>query len=133
MSSPFIELIDQQEIIRKEYDMKKKMLEDKKENLWKTNNLYKWEMNEREEQIDSSLLLKDKEYAFSKMCYNDNCELKKIYDKLGYYYYYNNEQFENIIKNFETMFEKNIKEFANSFGPTLNDSVQIYSELASCI
>ena len=66
------------------------------------------------------------------MCYDETQELLKVYNKLGYFYYSNSEQFNEIIKKFENDAKINVKVFVDKFGPTINDSVQIYSELASC-
>lgn len=132
VSEPFSEILDQQEEIKAEYDSLKKTLDAKKDSLWKLGTIDKWELNEIKDTVDRAMLLQDKNYAYKKMCYDETQELLKVYNKLGYFYYSNSEQFNEIIKNFENDAKINVKVFVDKFGPTINDSVQIYSELASC-
>ena len=54
------------------------------------------------------------------------------YNKLGYFYYSNSEQFYRIIKMFEDESIEVMKNFSNQMGPTVSDTVKIYSDLASC-
>lgn len=132
VSEPFSEILDQQEEIRAEYDSLKKTLDAKKDFLWKQGTIDKWALNEIKDTVDRAMLLQDKNYAYKKMCYDETQELMKVYNKLGYFYYSNSEQFTDIIKTFENDAKTNVKVFVDKFGPTINDSVQIYSELASC-
>lgn len=132
VSEPFSEILDQQEEIKAEYDSLKKTLDAKKDSLWKLGTIDKWELNEIKDTVDRAMLLQDKNYAYKKMCYDKTQELLKVYNKLGYFYYSNSEQFNEIIKKFENDAKINVKVFVDKFGPTINDSVQIYSELASC-
>ena len=132
VSEPFSEILDQQEEIKAEYDSLKKTLDAKKDSLWKLGTIDKWELNEIKDTVDRAMLLQDKNYAYKKMCYDETQELLKVYNKLGYFYYSNSEQFNEIIKKFENDAKINVKVFVDKFGPTINDSVQIYSELASC-
>ena len=132
VSEPFSEILDQQEEIKAEYNSLKKTLDAKKDSLWKLGTIDKWELNEIKDTVDRAMLLQDKNYAYKKMCYDETQELLKVYNKLGYFYYSNSEQFNEIIKKFENDAKINVKVFVDKFGPTINDSVQIYSELASC-
>ena len=132
VSEPFSEILDQQEEIKAEYDSLKKTLDAKKDSLWKLGTIDKWELNEIKDTVDRAMLLQDNNYAYKKMCYDETQELLKVYNKLGYFYYSNSEQFNEIIKKFENDAKINVKVFVDKFGPTINDSVQIYSELASC-
>jgi hypothetical protein len=131
VTSPFIELIEQQEQAKIAYFNNKEVLNAKKENLWKLNDINKWEMNELGDTIDTQRLFKDKSYAFSKMCYKETDVLNKLYAKLGYFYYYNNEQFTHITETFDTQIQNMMKVFTTEIGATVTDTVQIYQELAS--
>ena len=62
------ELIDRQNVVQKDYQKVKDDLMNKKEGYWKKMDITKWEMNPMD-QIDSDLLFRDKNYAFSKMCF----------------------------------------------------------------
>ena len=131
VTSPFIELIEQQEQAKVAYNNNKEVLDAKKENLWKLNDINKWEMNELGDTIDTQRLFKDKAYALSKMCYKETDVLNKLYAKLGYFYYYNNEQFTHITETFDTQIQNVMKVFTAEIGATVTDTVQIYQELAS--
>jgi hypothetical protein len=131
VTSPFIELIEQQEQAKIAYFNNKEVLNAKKENLWKLNDINKWEMNELGDTIDTQRLFKDKSYAFSKMCYKETDVLNKLYAKLGYFYYYNNEQFTHITETFDSQIQNVMKVFTAEIGATVTDTVQIYQELAS--
>jgi hypothetical protein len=131
VTSPFIELIEQQEQAKISYFNNKEVLNAKKENLWKLNDINKWEMNELGDTIDTQRLFKDKSYAFSKMCYKETDVLNKLYAKLGYFYYYNNEQFTHITETFDAQIQNVMKVFTAEIGATVTDTVQIYQELAS--
>jgi sorting nexin-7/30/sorting nexin-8 len=90
-----VELIKKQNELQSDYNKMKENLLNKKENLWKKMEINKWEMNQMT-QIDSVLLFRDKNYAFSKMCFQETMNLNNKGDLLGYYYINNDLHF-NII------------------------------------
>ena len=63
--------------------------------------------------IDRYLLVKDKEYAFSKMCTSETINVNNLHNKLNFANYTNNEQLKFIIKIDSEKFINNIKLFAN--------------------
>jgi sorting nexin-7/30/sorting nexin-8 len=80
-----IELIKKQNEIQNEYNKINEALFNKKEGYWKKMDITKWEMNPMA-QIDSALLFRDKNYAFSKMCYQETMIVNNKGDLLGYFY-----------------------------------------------
>ena len=132
ITNPFSEILAQQDEIKEEYNSMKATLNAKKEDMWKYGNIDKWQMNELKDNVDRDMLLKDKNYAMKKMCYDEMLELMENYNKLGYFYYSNSEQFYRIIKMFEDESIEVMKNFSNQMGPTVSDTVKIYSDLASC-
>ena len=71
----------------------------------------KWEMNPMD-QIDSALLFRDKNYAFSKMCFQETQNLNNKGDLLGYYYINNVNNIKESFKNIEQFSIENLVAFS---------------------
>jgi hypothetical protein len=126
----FNELLSQMDLLKKEYIDKNKALSIKKETLWIKKDFSNFELNSIEP-VDNSKIYIDREYALSKMCYKETDVLNKLYAKLGYFYYYNNEQFTHITETFDNEIQKVMKVFTTEIGATVTDTVQVYQEIAS--
>ena len=60
----------------------------KKEELFKQGNISRWEINPEElKKIDKNELLKNREYAFSKMMYKESAHVHSLKQNYGYYSY----------------------------------------------
>ena len=125
-----IELIQRQNDEQKVYQKIKDELINKKEGYWKKMDITKWEMNPMD-QIDSALLFRDKNYAFSKMCFQETINLNNKGDLLGYYYSENIKNIKNVLKNIEKFSIDNLVSFSKEFEPTVTDIVNVWSNLAS--
>ena len=125
-----IELFQRQNNVQKEYQKVRDELINKKEGLWKKMDITKWEMNPME-QIDSSLLFRDKSYAFSKMCFQETFNVNSKGDLLGYYYCNNIKNIKNVLENIEKFSVDNLVEFSKGIEPTVTDVVNVWSNLAS--
>ena len=125
-----IELIKKQNEVQSEYDKIKENLNNKKENLWKKMDISKWEMNQMA-QIDSALLFRDKNYAFSKMCYQETLIVNNKGDLLGYYYRNNIINIKNVMDSIEKFSVDNLVSFSKEIEPTVTDVVNVWSNLAS--
>ena len=77
------ELIDRRTELKNKYTAEVARVTAKKEKLYATMDPTKFELGE-ERDIDRERLLKDKPYAFEKMCRADNLNLEKLYNQLGY-------------------------------------------------
>ena len=104
----------------------------KKEKLWMTMDISKWEVNQME-QIDMVKIYRDKQYALDKMCFKDTAEVSNLGDILGFYYARTSEQFWEIVTTFESSIINDLTEFSNLFEPSLTDSVNVWSNLTSNI
>ena len=131
-SLSYSELLEQQETLKHEYISRKRSLMAKKEKLWMTMDISKWEVNQME-QIDMVKIYRDKQYALDTMCFKDTAEVSNLADILGFYYARTSEQFWDIVKNFESSIINDLNEFSNLFEPSLTDSVNVWSNLASNI
>ena len=125
-----IELIKKQNEVQNEYDKIKENLNNKKENLWKKMDISKWEMNQMA-QIDSALLFRDKNYAFSKMCFQETTLVNNKGDLLGFYYLNNILNIKKVIDNIEKYSVENLVNFSKEIEPTVTDVVNVWSNLAS--
>ena len=125
-----IELIKKQNDVQGEYNKIKEELTNKKEGYWKKMDITKWEMNPMA-QIDSALLFRDKNYAFSKMCYQETMVLNNKGDLLGYYYRNNILNIKNVLNDIEKYSVDNLIDFSKQIEPTVTDVVNVWSNLES--
>jgi sorting nexin-7/30/sorting nexin-8 len=125
-----IELIKKQNEVQNEYNKIKEALNNKKEGYWKKMDITKWEMNPMA-QIDSVLLFRDKNYAFSKMCFQETMVLDNKGDLLGYYYRNNILNIKEVIKCITKYSVDNLISFSKEIEPTVTDVVNVWSNLAS--
>jgi hypothetical protein len=125
-----IELLERQKNIQKDYQKIKDELINKKEGYWKKMDITKWEMNPMD-QIDSALLFRDKNYAFSKMCFQETLNMNNKGDLLGYFYNNNIKNIKNVFKNIEKFSVDNLVSFSKEIEPTVTDVVNVWSNLAS--
>ena len=129
----FIELIDSREIIKQKYFGEKVKLDAKKEKLYRIMDMNKWEIEDNYGNVDRAMLLRDKNYAFSKMCTRETMALENIHKQLGYANYMNGNELKEIINNNSKKFVENVKDFANNFYPSLNDGITLWSTLNTYI
>ena len=125
-----IELIGRQNEVQKDYQKIKEDLLNKKEGYWKKMDITKWEMNPME-QIDSALLFRDKNYAFSKMCFQETMNLNNKGNLLGYYFSNNIINLKNVFERIEKYSIDNLVAFSKEIEPTVTDVINVWSKLAS--
>ncbi len=131
-NNAFNELIQDRLEKKEEYSKEMNKLIKKKEDLWNEKDINKWNITNFDN-IDRFLLIKDKDYAFSKMYTIETQNLNNLHNKLNYINYTNNEQLKLIIKIDKERFIDNIKLFAKEFYVTLNDSLNTWSEIGSFV
>ena len=131
----YVELFEKQEELINEFQTMKINLLTKKETLWKTMDVSKWEIGELPNNgiIDNVKLIKDKNYALSKMCTKDNIELNEVYLKLGYSFNKNNENFYFFKNKVNNDLKLSIQNFSNKFSSTVNDLLDSWSNMQSNI
>ena len=131
-NSAFNELIQDRLQKKEEYNKENNKLMIIKEDLWNKKDINKWDITNFDN-IDRFQLLKDKEYAFSKMCTSETKRVNELHNKLNFCNYTNKEQYDMVVKIDQKRFINNIKLFAKEFYISLNDSLNIYSELGSFV
>ena len=129
----YIELIQSRNIIKEKYQIEYQRVASKKEKLWQTMDLGKWEIIDEFNKVDRVLLLKDKTYAMQKMCTRDTQSLENIHKQLGYANKMNMEELKRLIDTNAKRFVENLKTFSESFYPTLNDGISVWSTLTNYI
>ena len=125
-----IELIERQNEVQKDYQKVKEDLLNKKEGYWKKMDITKWEMNPME-QIDSALLFRDKNYAFSKMCFQETMNVNNKGNLLGYYFSNNIINLKNVLEKIEKYSIDNLVSFSKEIEPSVTDVINVWSKLAS--
>ena len=129
----YIELIEGRNEIKDIYLVAKKKLDDKKTKLYSYNDINKWEIEENYNTINFDLIYRDKNYAWEKMCTKETQALELIRQQFGYANHMNFSQLRKIINRNAKIYVENLKDFANSFYPSLNDSITLWSTLNTYI
>ena len=129
----YTELIQSRDIIKGKYKVEYDRVTAKKEKLWATMDLGKWEIIDEFNKVDRVLLLKDKTYAMQKMCTRDTQSLENIHKQLGYANKMNMEELKKLIAINSKRFTDNMKTFSENFYPTLNDGITVWTTLTSYI
>ena len=131
-NSAFNELIQERLKKKEEYTKENNKLIIIKEDLWNKKDINKWNITNYDS-IDRFLLIQDKNYAFSKMCTIETERVNNLKYKFNFTNKANREQFDLIVNYNKERFINNIKSFTKEFYITLNDSLNIWSELGSFI
>ena len=128
----FNEIIQERIQKKEEYTKENNKLILIKEDLWNKKDINKWNITNYDN-LDRFELIKNKEYAFSKMCTIETQRVNNLKYKFNFMNKSHREQFDLIINIDKERFINNIKEFTKEFYITLNDSLNIWSELGSFI
>ena len=128
----YVELIDRRTDLKNRYTAEVARITAKKEKLFAGQDITKFELGD-ERDIDKDRLLKDKPYAFEKMCKNDNLGLEKLYNQLGYANKMNMQELKRLIKEYCIRYVDNIKTFDAEFYPSINDLIGIWSNLQTFV
>ena len=129
-SLAYVSLIKKRENIKNLYINEYKKLDQKKERMWKYEDIKKWEINYDNFNVDNILLLKDKKYAKSRMLYKETQEFEIIKNNFEYINYMNKNELEFFLNNFLDGYKYFIQNFVKEFYPTLNDFINSWSSLS---
>ena len=129
-SLAYVSLIKKRENIKNLYINEYKKLDQKKERMWKYEDIKKWEINYDNFNVDNILLLKDKKYAKSRMLYKETQEFEIIKNNFEYINYMNKNELESFLNNFLDGYKYFIQNFVKEFYPTLNDFINSWSSLS---
>ena len=128
----YTEIIDRREDLKNKYNAETARVTAKKEKLYATGDINKFELGD-DHTVDRDRLLRDKPYAFEHMCRNDNLNLEKMSNQLGYANKMNMIELKKMIKEYCTRYVENIKNFDLEFYPTINDLVGTWSNMETFV
>lgn len=123
------ELIKSREEVKSKYVSEKVKLTNKKEKLWQSMDVSKWEIIDEFNKVDKALLTKDKSYALSKMCTKETQVLDNLKKRLGFANRTNIEELKNMIRINCAKYMANLKGFTEEFYPSLTDAINVYSSI----
>ena len=127
----FNELLLERDLIKNTYDYEHNRLLSKKEKLWDNGDITKYEILDEYNSVDNLVLLRDKKYAFNIMCTRETQTENNLQKQLNYTNWMYNEELNSLINRNSEKFVENIKIFCDNIYPTLNDSFNVWSEIAS--
>ena len=128
----YTELIQRREDLKNKYNTENAKLSAKKEKLFATGDVNKFELGDQPG-IDRDRLLRDKPYAFQYMCKTDNLNLEKLYNQLGYANKMNMVELKKMITEYCKRYIDNLKEFDAEFYPSINDLVGTWTNMETFI
>ena len=128
----YTELIDRREDLKNKYNSEIARIAAKKEKLYATGDINKFELGD-DHIVDRERLLRDKGYAFEHMCKNDNLNLEKLSNQLGYANKMNMVELRKMVNEYCTRYVENIKQFDMDFYPTINDMVGTWSNMETFV
>ena len=129
----YTELIERREELKAKYNSDKIKLNAKKEKLYATGDITKFELGTNEKGIDRDRLMHDKPYAFEYMCQIDTGNLHKVYNQLGYANKMNMRELKKLIKEYCVRYVENIKKFDEEFYPSINDLIGTWSNMQTFV
>ena len=127
------ELIDRREELKAKYTSENQRITAKKEKLFSSGDINKFELGSDEKTVDKSRILHDKPYAFEHMCKNDTSNLNKIYNQLGYANKMNMRELKKMIKEYCVRYVENGKKFDEEFYPSINDLIGTWTNLQTFV
>ena len=128
----YTEIIDRREELKNRYNAENAKVTAKKEKLYAGGDISKFELGDQPG-IDRDRLLRDKPYAFEKMCRNDTLAVEKIYNQLGYANKMNMMELKKMIREYCVRYVENIKQFDLEFYPTINDMVGTWTNMETFV
>ena len=125
----YSELIERREELKQKYIAESTRVNTKKEKIFNSKDINKFELNPDDNTVDKDQLIKDKSYAFEKMCYKDTRELNFVSNQLGYANKMNIYELKKMIKIYCKRFIENFFKFDQEFYPTINDFFNTWSNM----
>ena len=129
----YSELIVRREELKEKYTTENTRVTAKKEKIFSTGDINKFEFNLDDKTIDRDRLLRDKPYAFEHICLEDSRSLEKIHNQLGYANKMNMRELRKMIKEYCTRFVDNITSFDQGFYPTINDLLTTWTNMETFV
>ena len=129
----YSELIVRREDLKEKYTAENTRVTAKKEKVFATGDVNKFEINTDDKTIDRDRLVRDKPYAFEHICLEDSRSLEKIHNQLGYANKMNMRELRKMIKEYSVKFVDNIVAFDQGFYPTINDLLNTWTNMETFV
>ena len=129
----YTELIVRREELKEKYTAENNRVTAKKEKVYSTGDVNKFEINPDDRNIDKERLLRDKPYAFDHICLEDSRSLEKLHNQLGYANKMNMRELRKMIKEYCVRFVDNITVFDQGFYPTINDLLTTWTNMETFV
>ena len=129
----YSELIIRREDLKEKYTAENTRVTAKKEKVYSTGDVNKFEINQDDRNIDKERLLRDKPYAFEHICLEDSRNLEKLHNQLGYANKMNMRELRKMIKEYCVRFVDNITVFDQGFYPTINDLLTTWTNMETFV
>ena len=129
----YLELFSKRDEIQNKFLNDSKKLQAKKDKLWASMDVSKWEILEDFGRIDRVLLVTDKIYGCSKMCTTETNILNNLQKKLGYVNKCSIDELKKLVNKYKNSFVENIKLFSKDLYPNINDELNVWSQMASAV
>ena len=125
----YSELIERREELKQKYISELAKVNAKKEKIFNSKDVNKFELNPDDNTVDKDKLIKDKTYAFEKMCFKDTRELNFISNQLGYANKMNIYELKKMINIYCKRFIENFLNFDKEFYPSINDFLNTWTNM----
>lgn len=125
------ELIRSREEIKNKYTIENTKLNAKKDKLWASMDISKWEITEDMNKIDRVLLFRDKTYATAKMCTAETQMVDSLRQQLGYANRSNIDELKKLISKYCVSYIHNLNTFSEQLYPSLNDGLAIWTNITA--
>ena len=129
----YTELIDRREELKNKYNAEDERVTAKKNKLFASGDIDKFEFGDDFKYVDRDRLLHDKPYAFEYMCKKDRIKVQILRNQLGYANKKNMIELKKLVNEHCIRFVDNIKAFDVEFYKTINDMVAAYSNLETFV
>lgn len=125
----YSELIANRETLNQKYSEENRRVNAKKEKIFATGDINKFEISPDDKNVDKQKLISDKEYSFQHICYKDSQAVKLLYNQLGYVNKMNIRELKKMIRVYCERFMKNFTDFDGSFYCTINDLIASWTNM----
>lgn len=123
------ELLKKRDDIKNKYDDESSKLFVKKQEIFQSGDISKFELNPNDSSLDKKRLITDRSYAYEHICYKDSKMVERIYNHLGYANYMNKVELDSMIQEYRERYVENIKKFNEEFYPSINDLINSWTNM----
>ena len=129
----YVSILQHREDLKTKYEHDHTKLEYKKEKIFNTKDIAKFELNPNDDKIDKDKLIHDKAYAFEHICYKERQQIKILYDMLGYANHMGSFELKKMLNGYCSKFINNLQQFDSQLYPTLTDEISTWTNIETFV